>query len=136
MENKMKKLLVGLLALGSFSAFADKCALMKKEHATKAIKILLEAESINYTNEVEINSITYRKTDYKDSDEIYLYGKSSEHYEVLVNGEVLDLGYTSVKTKIGEFIIDDLVGCYLEYKDFQKKVDAKIESEIYGEQTY
>lgn len=103
----MKKIiLASLLTIFGTSAMADQCAFVTKPQAKKAIKLLLDAQSVQLLCEpcgdtksqtVKIESVGIRKVD-------------KNLNEVMVNGAGIDLAYTFVYG----FNLAQMAGCTTE----------------------
>lgn len=87
------------LVLASSSAFADQCAYITKDQAAKAVKNLLNAETIQTlcepcgetkaTSIKEVQAIEIKTTGYEDTVQISLDGKAIDLAYTFVNGKNL-----------------------------------------------
>lgn len=96
----MKKIVMTMaLVLSASSAFADQCAYINKDQAAKAVKTLLNADSVKTLCEPcgetkavalkEIQSIEIKATGFENTVEIKLDGKSIDLAYTFVNGKNL-----------------------------------------------
>lgn len=111
----MKSLIVTtLLLLLSSAAFADQCAYITKTQAEKAVKVLIETQTVQSLCEpcgeskaltVQVNSIGLRKAGYQS------------YSEVVINDKGIDLAYTY----INGLNLAKLVGCPTQGVSFSLK---------------
>jgi hypothetical protein len=99
-----KAILISIVSLCSASAFADQCAFITKTQAEKAVKAIIETQSVQGLCEpcgetkaqnIQVDSVGLRKAGYQDFS------------EVVINNKGIDLAYTYVNG----LNLAKLVGC-------------------------